>query len=251
MKVSFNELQALSRKAFTGIGFAEGHADDAADMVTWMESYDLHGLEALNLGLEHLIEADPSVRPEILYQDGDLAVVDGHNLSVLRASNLALELAFAKARSRGLSVIKIRRCRQRQLIMGYLARLASRGMNVTAFWRHSQSPITEQVVGFRAGSAVPSIRVYELADIPEDDVPNDGVTILMANHVDLLPTIRSEDEYKLLARHDESDLLAAKQQALEEGLTVDPEIWQQLKSFAAKTLVEASEQSRSGAGPAE
>jgi LDH2 family malate/lactate/ureidoglycolate dehydrogenase len=96
------------------------------------------------------------------------------------------------------------------------------------------------VVGFRAGSAVPSIRVYELADIPEDDVPNDGVTILMANHVDLLPTIRSEDEYKLLARHDESDLLAAKQQALEEGLTVDPEIWQQLKSFAAKTLVEAS-----------
>jgi hypothetical protein len=135
--------------------------------------------------------------------------------------------------------------------MGYLARLASRGMNVTAFWRHSQSPITEQVVGFRAGSAVPSIRVYELADIPEDDVPNDGVTILMANHVDLLPTIRSEDEYKLLARHDESDLLAAKQQALEEGLTVDPEIWQQLKSFAAKTLVEASEQSRSGAGPAE
>jgi hypothetical protein len=38
---------------------------------------------------------------------------------------------------------------------------------------------------------------------------------------------------------------------LEEGLTVDPEIWQQLKGFAAKTLVEASEQSRSGAGPAE
>jgi len=55
----------------------------------------------------------------------------------------------------------------------------------------------------------------------------------------------------LLARHDESDLLAAKQQALEEGLTVNPEVWQQLKSFAAQTLVEASEESRSGAGPAE
>jgi len=67
----------------------------------------------------------------------------------------------------------------------------------------------------------------------------------------LLPTIRSEDEYKLRARHDESDLLAAKQQALEEGLTVSPEVWQQLKSFAAQTLVEASEESRSGAGPAE
>ena len=251
MKISLNELQSVCRKAFMGMGFTAGHADDASAMVAWMQSYKLDGMKELSEGLECVVASAASARPNVIYQDADLAVVDGQHMSVLSSGNLALELAFAKARIRGLAVIKIRHCRQRQLIMGYLARLASRGMNVTAFWRHSQSPITEQVVGFRAGSAVPSIRVYELADIPEDDVPNDGVTILMANHVDLLPTIRSEDEYKLLARHDEPDLLAAKQQALEEGLSVDPEIWQQLESFAAKTLVEASEQSRSGAGPAE
>ena len=251
MKISLNELQSVCRKAFVGMGFTTGHADDAAAMVAWMQSYGLDGLKALTEGLECVVSSAVSVRPDVVYQDADLAVVDGQQMSVLSSGNLALELAFAKARIRGLAVIKIRHCRQRQLIMGYMSRLADRGMNVTAFWRHSQAPITEQVVGFRARSAVPSIRVYELADIPEDDMPNDGITILMANHVDLLPTVRSEDEYKLLARHDESDLLAAKQQALEEGLTVDPEIWQQLKSFAAQTLVEASEQSRSGAGPAE
>lgn len=251
MKVSFNELQALSRKAFTGIGFAEGHADDAADMVTWMESYDLHGLEALNLGLEHLIEADPSVRPEILYQDGDLAVVDGHNLSVLRASNLALELAFAKARSRGLSVIKIRRCRQRQLIMGYLARLSARGMNVTAFWRNAHRPLTEQVVGFRANSTVPSIRVYAVEEVPEENEPNDGVTLVMANHVDLLPTMRSDYRYDLLAKHEESDLLAVRERAMSSGIEVAPELWLRLKELAQITLVESFDASRLGAGPAE
>ena len=52
-------------------------------------------------------------------------------------------------------------------------------------------------------------------------------------------------------KHDESDLLAARHQALEEGITVNPEVWQQLKTFAAQTLVEASALSRSGAGPAE
>jgi LDH2 family malate/lactate/ureidoglycolate dehydrogenase len=251
VKVSFNELQALSRKAFTGIGFAEGHADDAADMVTWMESYDLHGLEALNLGLEHLIEADPSVRPEILYQDGDLAVVDGHNLSVLRASNLALELAFAKARSRGLSVIKIRRCRQRQLIMGYLARLSARGMNVTAFWRNAHRPLTEQVVGFRANSTVPSIRVYAVEEVPEENEPNDGVTLVMANHVDLLPTMRSDYRYDLLAKHEESDLLAVRERAMSSGIEVAPELWLRLKELAQITLVESFDASRLGAGPAE
>ena len=251
MKISLNELQSVCRKAFLGMGFTAGHADDAAAMVGWMQSYGLDGLKALSDGLECVVDSAASARPDVVYQDAALAVIDGLQKSVLSSGNLALELAFAKARIRGLAVIKIRRCRQRQLIMGYLARLASRGMNVTAFWRHSQMPITEQVVGFRAGSAVPSIRVYELSEIPEDDVPNDGITIVMANHVDLLPTVRSEDEYRLLARHDESDLLAARHEALEHGLTVEPEVWQQLKGFAASTLVEASAQSRSGAGPAE
>ena len=251
MKVSFNELQGLSRKAFIGIGFAEGHADDAADMVTWMESYDLHGLEALNLGLEHLIGEDPDTYPEILYQDSDLAVVDGHNLSVLRACNLALELAFAKARSRGLSVIKIRRCRQRQLIMGYLARLSARGMNVTAFWRNAQSPLTEQVVGFRANSTVPSIRVYAVEEVPEENEPNDGITLFMANHVDLLPTMRSDFKYDLLAKHDESELLAVRERAMTSGTEVSGELWLRLKELAQYALVESFDASRLGAGPAE
>ncbi|MGA1581057.1 MAG: DUF3726 domain-containing protein, partial [Luminiphilus sp.] len=86
---------------------------------------------------------------------------------------------------------------------------------------------------------------------PEEDVPNDGITIVMANHVDLLPTVRSDDEYALLARLDESDLLAVHQQSLVEGISVDLDGWQQLKMLASQTLVEASEQSRAGAGPAE
>jgi len=38
MKISLNELQSVCRKAFVGMGFAAGHADDAAAMVTWMQS---------------------------------------------------------------------------------------------------------------------------------------------------------------------------------------------------------------------
>ena len=33
MKISLNELQSVCRKAFAGMGFAAGHADDAAAMV--------------------------------------------------------------------------------------------------------------------------------------------------------------------------------------------------------------------------
>lgn len=118
MKVSLNELQSVCRKAFVGMGFTAGHADDAAAMVAWMQSYGLDGLKELSEGLECVVASATSDRPQVIYQDADLAVVDGQKKSVLSSGNLAMELAFAKARVRGLAVIKIRHCRQRQLIMG-------------------------------------------------------------------------------------------------------------------------------------
>ncbi|WP_024950882.1 DUF3726 domain-containing protein [Cobetia crustatorum] len=170
MKVSYNELHGLCRKAFQAMGFEDGDAGDAADMVAWMQLYELQGLAALNRGLRYLLEDSEERPPEIIYADGDLAVLDSHGHSVLKSSLLALELGFAKARARGLAVIKIQHCHNRQLIMGYLARLAGRGMNVTAFWRNAQdvneavgSPMIEQVVGFRANSPVPEIRVIVLS----------------------------------------------------------------------------------------
>lgn len=255
MKVSYNELHGLCRKAFQAMDFEDGDAGDAADMVAWMQLYELEGLAALNRGLRFLLEDADERPPEIVYADGDLAVLDSHGHSVLKSSSLALELGFAKARARGLAVIKIQHCHNRQLIMGYLARLAGRGMNVTAFWRNAQdvdeavgSPMIEQVVGFRANSPVPEIRVYAVREVPEENEPNDGITLVMANHVDLLPSLRSDYDVDLLACHEESKLLACRQRAMQEGIEVDDELWSRLKALSTRLLVEATEDSRSGAG---
>lgn len=248
MKVSYNELQGVCRKAFCGMEFEEGEAADAADMVAWMQCHGLEGLNALGRGLDYLLREDPNQLTSILYNDGDLAVLDGHGQSVLRSSSLAVELGFAKARARGLAIIKIRRCHNRQLIMGYLSRLAGRGMNVTAFWRNAQEPLNEQVVGFRANSTVPEIRVYAVHEVPEENEPNDGITLILANHVDLLPAMRSDYRYEVLARQDESELLACRERAFAEGIEVDDALWQRLKNLASRILVESSDASRGGAG---
>ena len=251
MKVSFNELQSLSWKAFIGLGFSDGQASDAADMLCWMESFGLDGVKTLKDALEQYSLEHPYSPPDILYKDTDVTVLDAHNASVLACSHLPLELAFTQARARGFSVLKIRHCRQRQLVMGYLARLANRGMNVTAFWRNSQTPLTEQVLGFRASSSVPSIRIYAVSELPDENKDNTGITVVMANHVDLLPTMRSEYEYDLLARHDESDLLEVRSKTEREGIAVDASLWEQLQGLAKLTLVASTSSSRLGAGPAD
>ncbi|MGS2744971.1 DUF3726 domain-containing protein [Halomonas sp. LS-001] len=248
MKVSFNELQGLCRKAFTGIGFEDGDAADAADMVAWMQCHGFNAVDQLSRGLDFLLEEDPEALPRIIYQDGDLAVLDGQGQSVLRSISLATELGFAKARARGLSVVKIRRCHNRQLIMGYLSRLAGRGINITAFWRNAQSPLTEQVVGFRAGHPTPEVRIYSVRDVPEENEPNDGITLVMANHVELLPSLDDDHDLDLLALHSESDLMACRKRSLQEGIEVDEAIWKRLKILAHRILVESSDASRGGAG---
>ena len=48
MNVSLNELQAVCRKAFLGMGFTESHAEDAADMVAWMHSLGFDVLTGLS-----------------------------------------------------------------------------------------------------------------------------------------------------------------------------------------------------------
>jgi hypothetical protein len=124
-------------------------------------------------------------------------------------------------------------------------------MNVTAFWRNAQNPLTEQVVGFRANSTAPSIRVYSVEEVPEENEPNNGITIVMANHVDLLPTMRSDYRYDLLAKHEEADLLAARERAMANGIEVDESVWEKLQSLAKATLVESFDASHLGAGPAD
>lgn len=249
MKVSFNELQGMGRKAFMGIGFDEGDAIDAAEMVAWMEAHGLGGAKALSRGLDYLLQEDPHEVPEILYQDADFSIIDAKNHSILGNASLGLELGYARARARGLSVTKIRNCHNRILVIGYLSRLARRGMNVTAFWRNAHDPLTEQVVGFKARHPVPEICVYSLTDVPDETEKNNGITLIMANHVDMLPSLRSDYELSNLMQQTENDLQRQRNQALIEGLEVDDQLWQTLKRLASRLLVEATADSRSGAGP--
>ncbi|MCH8529393.1 MAG: DUF3726 domain-containing protein [Saccharospirillum sp.] len=250
MKVSFNELQGQCRKAFSSLGFAEGDAIDAADMVAWLEVHGLNGVAALNKGMAYLMQEDPSRKPTVLYQDADLTVLDAHSQSVLGNASLAVELGFARARTRGLSITRIRHCHNRVLILGYLSRLAKRGMNITAFWRNAHNPLVEQVVGFKANNPIPEMCVYTVDEAPEGTEANDDITLIMANHVDLMPNLRSEYELRDLHQQTEASLTGFRNAALVEGMDVDDSLWHTLKTLAERLLVEATDASRSGAGAA-
>lgn len=214
-----------------------------------MASDLLDGIATLKKSIDFLVNEDASRPPTLIYQDADLCVVDANHSTILGNASLATELGYAKARARGLSVIKIRHCHNRRLIIGYLSRIARRKMNVTAFWRNAHDPLTEIVVGFKADNPEPDICMYRLDSIPDEIEPNDGITLIMGTHVNLMPDIQSDHPLSDLTRHDDKSLALWYERSLSEGISVDDELWSRLKTLAARLLVESSDDNRDGAGP--
>lgn len=249
MKVSHNELTGLCRRAFEGLGFPAGEHDDAADMVVWLEQHGLQGVDALRRGLDYLA-ADPSARLGKAFEDTSIAVIDGRDKSVLLMGSLAADLVYAKARRKGLAVVRIQRCHNRKLMLGYLGRCARRGMNLLAFWRERHDPtVIEQVVSIRAHEEFPTLLRYRIDD-DDNLTPNQSVTLMCSPHFAMLQSLHPDPaEATLLQVLAPEDFEAESQKVWEHGMEVEADVWSRLKELSARTLVDPSEESRAtGAG---
>lgn len=250
MKVSHNELTGLCRRAFEGLGFHAGDHEDAADMVVWLEQHGLGGVDALRRGLDYL--ADNSLLAmDRAFEDPSLAVIDAAGNSVLVCGSTAADLAYAKARRKGLSVVKVRDCYNRILMLGYLARCARRGMNLMAFWRNSEDPkVVEQVVSIRAYEEYPTLLLYEIEDPDDTLTRNRSVTLIASPHFSMLQALYPDpEEATLLQVLGPEDFRRQSTHVLDHGMEVDEDLWRRLKDLSALTLVEATEDSRArGAG---
>lgn len=252
MKVSRNELTGLCRRAFEGLGFHAGDHEDAADMVVWLEQHGLGGVDALRRGLKYLIDRphSPIIRD---FEDSSLAVLDGAGNSVLACGSLAADLAYAKARQKGLAVVKLGNCYNRRLMLGYLPRCARRGMNLIAFWRDREEPVVvEQVVSIRAYEAYPTLLLYQVEDPEEVHTPNRSVTLIGSPHFSMLQRLYPDpEEATLLEVLHPEDFEHESRHVFDHGMEVDEELWQWLRDLSARTLVESTEESRTrGAGEA-
>lgn len=228
MRVSFNEVQVISRKAFEGLGFAPGDCDDAADMIACLQQQGLDGIGALKKALAFLHnEVDRPI--ETCYEDAAQLTLDAHGQSVLRCAAQAVELGVSKALRGGSAFIRIRHCHNRILLLGYLARCADQGLNFCVYWRDARQ---ELVATFSAGDSQPSLRVHELPQPAMSD--EQSINVLISRHFTLLPRL------SLAAKHSQS---------LADGLEVDDEVWGMLKKLGERVLVESTEESRRrGAG---
>lgn len=239
MRVSHNELLGLCRRAFEGLGFASGDHEDAADMVVWLEQYGLGGVEAMRKGLDYLAD-DDHARMQRIYDDPSMAVVDAAGNSVLVCGSIGADLAYTKARRKGLAVVKLQDCHNRKLMLGYLARCARRGMNVLAFWRDAEAPhVVEQVVSMRAWEAYPTLLLYRIEDRDDRLTRNRSITLVCSPHFAMLQSLHPDPaEATLLEVLGPEDFERKSHDVWQHGMEVDEAVWARLKELSARTQVE-------------
>ncbi len=251
MRVSKNEISALLKQVFEGIGFRCGEYENAADMVVWAQMCGLAGLQELRHALPHLIEHTPPALRN-LTENKNQAELDANGGSSLNCADVVMNLAYTKALSQGFSTVTVHNCHNRKLFSKAIADCGKKEMACLAYWRNASDPVTLHVISAAGADDMPRYTTRTLGEqSPIQDEHRQSLFIVCSTRLAEL------DDYKhtIFPAQDDTETTAQPSllrdryhASLMQGLSIELDLWQQLQSLAKIVLVESSEQSRMGAG---
>jgi len=242
-----NELFALIKRALEGLGFCPADYEDAAAAIVWLESRGVNGLDTMVAALPQLA-ADVKSVLEFVSAYSRAEVLDGHGRSVLFCGNAVADLACAGASDDGPGRVELQHCRDRQAILPSLCTCASRGLNAIAHWQDNSSV---HVALSEADKSHPEY--LRMASQSQARSTTDTLVVICSTDRRSLSDIMSQlagNGTGRSANHrlTSSDMQKHYRHSLLHGMDVDVDLVNRLAATADAVLVEASEQSRLGAG---
>lgn len=127
----YPDLVALAADLMAAAGMDAGAAKRVADLLVMADAmgHDTHGLQLLPRYLDALAAGTMlgSGAPEIISDQGAVAVWDGRFLSGVWLTATALDLASEKARRYGIGAVAIRRAHHTACLQAYLPQITARG----------------------------------------------------------------------------------------------------------------------------
>jgi hypothetical protein len=245
IRVSVNELSALLKRCFEGLGYSSGDYADAATACIWMETHALNGLALLMESWQHLVDG-ASLSPTIRATAGANISVDANRISLLVCGQSLAELAISKLQDDGVNRIDVYACRNRIAIVPGIAAIAQRGYSALAHWRCKNF---QYYAVASAGNAMPRIAKFALTE-PQQPAAETLHLICSRAAAEIESALRSLNDMERRVTHivEPASMLECFNNSIERGVQVDNDIWVQLYSAADAVLVKATEQSRRGAG---
>ncbi len=248
MQVSRNELIAVVKQAFEGLGYAQGDYENAADTFVWSELHGLNGLQGLQRAVTDSTTAK-KIKP------GAYSLVSGARWNLAGAScfqvaDLALGALRVQAQRNpdGIVSISLNDYRDPELIAKFISERINQNFAVAAIWFAEQ--------GSRANVIRPDRNAlnisYQQYTFSKTDFKKDQPLRLYAGvdaeAVNNRIALSLPEEAQLDVELGGAEMSESFTRQIANGIEIENGLWEKLISLGNNVLVEATEQSRLGAG---
>ncbi|NNC76853.1 MAG: DUF3726 domain-containing protein [Woeseiaceae bacterium] len=246
INMSMNELSALLKRSFEGLGYCHAEYEDAAASVLWLEAHGLPGFETVARAWPRL-SAGTGTEIQITNRNEPATIVDGGGASLFTAGRALAEFAVG-ARPVDDARLECRHVCDRLAILSSMKVFSDNGSAALAYWQDEQSL---HMAIIEAGQPCPDYRIKSTKDCDKR-----RLDALYLVHSKNRECIHDESSALLLktteqsaARHMAgSEMSEYRRNRLLNGIEIDSSLRQALIASAERVLVESTEQSRRGAG---
>lgn len=233
-----NELRALLRKGCEGWFGHLRDWDALAQLIIWLECHGLAGVNKYLAASKNV----PSRPPRLVFKDQTNLEVYSGGHSLLFDCDAVCDLAIADAKRHGKSRVKVFDADDGEIIFAALARCARSGLASAAMW-HGKN---DKAVAAKQWGAAPSPQIGFAA--PLKHLRPKSVIFVAAQSADVIEAIHA----KWFASEGGDAPHAFKDSSehhIDNGFALRQTDYSRLCELAAAVLVEASDESRQGAGP--
>jgi LDH2 family malate/lactate/ureidoglycolate dehydrogenase len=253
VKASRNELIALFKLAFEGVGFDFGGYENAADMIIWAQMHGLKSFDVMRNRMPDFEERKQLLVEQLTPDSKKNSIIDAKGNSSIVAAGMALGITYVEAIKSGVANVTVLNCYDRMLTIKKLVDCAKRGVVCLAYWRDGE---TLHVVTSDTGDCCPEYIQYPLKNLAGGVCLNEqhqqtlfvvcasdsaGLKSYISNN---LPELKGNKTLVMSPTMMKSSYTGA----LTNGIEIDNDFWKELATLGKEVLVESTEQSRMGAG---
>lgn len=242
--LSLNELRALLRRTYEALYHHGYDFGVMARSCLWLES---HGLDGIGLILRSLDDLDtPCAKMQLSEPSRGHYIIDGQSRCLIPFVNSAADLAIARAKQTGTGMTDIWNVFGRLNIFAALKKSARLDMWSAAIW-YDYIDGSTYVLWLDSGSMLPNY--YRLAEKFDGPWGGSGLRFICADSPEpVTAQVRAVLKPGAKPLMDAAQFHAAREAALENGLTVSRDDYDALNALANRLLVPSTDASRRGAG---
>ena len=265
MNVAANELLSLLKQALEAWGLPTGDYEHTAGALVWMQMYGLADSAQLAVQMQEIKNCIDNRAFLTIHEQTQEQVVElsisaesankqsknaTHTHSLLLCGQAIHELSFAHTKRTSACVSQISNVSSPYAITKNLFDAANRGLYAAAWFQSNQHKGSYDLLVSQPEQAIAAVTsVKQHSDVP-------ALWLAYAQSQESLESALSAHDIRLQHEQTANELNSSSinaseencQQAINNGIAINADLWQNLMDIASGVLVENSEQSRRGAG---